>query len=359
MRYSFLVALVMMLSFAFAMPGTVCARKKTSETDLVVLASKHKYNPNPVEKQVRSRTRTRVVQLAGDSKSKPENSSEADTLDIRNKLSSKSVYLMDASTGESIYTHSPDEPAQPASTIKVLTGLLAIKYLTGNELVEVSRRASQMPSSKIYLEPGKSYNANDLINAVLLSSANDASVALAEKIAGSEKSFAKLMNHKAQILGATNTVCKNSTGLTSKGQVSTARDLAQIFAKAMDNKEFAERMAKVKVRTRFGKVLRNHNKALWEVDGAEGGKTGYTKAARQTYVGKFKRGDVELVVAVLGSETMWDDVRTLVEYGFARKGMGLDPSSSVASNDKDSEFDLPAEQQAMLVADDQMKISKL
>ena len=69
----------------------------------------------------------------------------------------------------------------------------------------------------------------------------------------------------------------------------------------------------------MGKLLRNHNRALWQINGAEGGKTGYTKAARQTYVGKFKRGEAELTVAVMGSETMWDDIKNLVEYGFARK----------------------------------------
>jgi D-alanyl-D-alanine carboxypeptidase (penicillin-binding protein 5/6) len=159
---------------------------------------------------------------------------------------------------------------------------------------------------------------------VLLSSANDASVAIAEKIAGSERVFAKLMTHKAKAWGAENTVCKTATGLTAKGQKSTVRDLAVLFNRAMDNEEFAARVARRKIKTGYGKVLRNHNRALWQIDGAEGGKTGYTKAARQTYVGKFKRGDDELTVAVLGSTTMWDDVKRLVEYGFARKkSMGI------------------------------------
>ncbi len=186
-------------------------------------------------------------------------------------------------------------------------------------MVKASRRAAGMPRSKVYLKPGKSYKADDLINAVLLASANDASVALAEKVAGSEKSFAKLMTHKARSLGAKNTVCKTASGLTAKGQKSTARDLATVFDRAMTNKEFARRIGKSKVRTSYGKLLRNHNKALWRVKGALGGKTGYTRAARQTYVGKFARGNVELVVAIMGSETMWDDISRLVEYGFDKK----------------------------------------
>jgi len=87
----------------------------------------------------------------------------------------------------------------------------------------------------------------------------------------------------------------------------------------MENKEFANRIAKTKIRTSYGKTLRNHNKALWRIKGAVGGKTGYTRAARQTYVGKFSRENEELVVAIMGSETMWDDISRLVEYGFAKQ----------------------------------------
>jgi D-alanyl-D-alanine carboxypeptidase len=237
--------------------------------------------------------------------------------ELRRRISSRSVILMDGLTGQVIYEQAPDQPAQPASTIKVLTGLIAIQSLQDRDLVPVSKRAADMPRSKVYLERSKSYHADDLINAVLVSSANDASVALAEKIAGSEKVFSKLMTHKARAWGATNTVCMTASGLTARGQQSTARDLAVIFSRAMENEEFATRVGRSKVKTGFGKVLRNHNKALWEIDGTEGGKTGYTSAARQTYVGKFKRGDDEMLLALLGSETMWDDIKNLVSYGFA------------------------------------------
>ena len=226
---------------------------------------------------------------------------------------------MDAKSGQILYAHDPDRSGQPASTVKVLTGLLSIKALNNNERVSASKRAARMPRSKIYLKTGKTYKANDLINAVLLASANDASVALAEKVAGSEKSFAQLMTTKARQLGAESTVCKTATGLTARGQQSTVRDLAVIFNKAMENKEFARRIAKTKIRTSYGKTLRNHNKALWRIKGAVGGKTGYTRAARQTYVGKFSRENDELVVAIMGSETMWDDISRLVEYGFAKQ----------------------------------------
>jgi D-alanyl-D-alanine carboxypeptidase (penicillin-binding protein 5/6) len=243
----------------------------------------------------------------------------ASSTELRKKLSSKSAIVMDARTGQILYAHEPDRPGQPASTIKIITGLIAIHSLRDTDMVKPSSRAASMPRSKIYISPKKSYAADDLINAVLLASANDASVALAERVAGSEPSFAKLMTSKARSLGATNTLCKTATGLTAPGQQSTVRDLATVFDKAMQDREFAERIGRTKVGTRYGQVLHSHNKALWRVDGAVGGKTGYTLAARQTYVGKFSRDNTELIVALMGSETMWTDVSRLVEYGFKRE----------------------------------------
>lgn len=238
--------------------------------------------------------------------------------DVSRKISSKSVTIIDAETGEELYTKAPDSPRQPASTIKVLTGMIAIKSLDEKDMVGVSRKASGMPRSKVYLDPKKSYRANDLINAVLLASANDASVALAEKIAGSEQSFAEMMTLRARLWGAKNTICRTATGLTAEGQQSTARDLATIFRHAMQDDNFADRMGKVKVQTAYGSVLRSHNKALWRVNGAEGGKTGYTVAARQTYVGQFSHASGTIIVALMGSETMWADVKNLVDYGFKK-----------------------------------------
>jgi len=235
---------------------------------------------------------------------------------IDRAISAKSAIIMDSYSGDVLYAKAPGVPRQPASTIKILTGLIAIDSLNSNEKVTVSRRAARMPRSKIYLDPAKWYRANDLINAVLLASANDASVALGEKICGNEKSFARSMTEKAKELGASDTLCKSASGLTRRGQHSTARDLAVMFNEAMKNKEFARRIGRSRVKTSYGKLLYNHNKALWQINGALGGKTGYTSAARQTYVGKFKRRGREIVVAIMGSESMWDDINRLVRHGF-------------------------------------------
>jgi D-alanyl-D-alanine carboxypeptidase (penicillin-binding protein 5/6) len=238
---------------------------------------------------------------------------------LNRKISSRCAIIIDAVSGKTLYSRNPDTQRQPASTIKVITGMIALKSLANTDKVPISRKAARQPRSKVYLDQKKQYKANDLINAVLLASANDASVAIAEKIAGSEKKFAQMMTLRASLWGAKNTVCKTATGLTAKGQKSTARDLATIFRYAMKDPDFSRRMKRVKIRTTEGKLLRNHNKALWQVDGTLGGKTGYTNAARQTYVGKFKRGRDEIIVAIMGSETMWSDIKRLVEYGFKKK----------------------------------------
>lgn len=251
-------------------------------------------------------------------KAVPYHMSRADAR-LRRRLSARSAFVLDPASGRVLYAYNADSPRQPASTIKVLTALIAIERLNDQDRVIPSRKAARMPRSKVYLKPGRTYRANDLINAVLLSSANDASVALAEKIDGKESSFARLMTHVARRFGARNTVCKTASGLTKAGQHTTARDLALIFNRAMQNQEFADRMKHTKVRTSFGKTLWNHNKALWRIAGAEGGKTGYTLAARQTYVGKFEKNGNQLIVAIMGSETMWDDITRLVRHGFAEE----------------------------------------
>jgi len=326
---SFVLALVLLTGALIVSD----VQAKNSRKQITNIVSIHKFKPGATDtKSSASNYISPVVDLfpGQQSKRRPDNTHSylATEGQLRERLTSKSAIVMDADSGKVIYAHLPDKPAQPASTIKIITGLIAIQSLENEDWVSPSRRAVNMPRSKIYLDRKKSYRANDMINAVLLSSANDASVALAEKIAGSERVFAKLMTHKAKAWGADNTVCKTSTGLTAKGQKSTVRDLAVLFNRAMDNEEFAARIAKTKIRTGYGKMLKNHNRALWQIDGAEGGKTGYTRAARQTYVGKFKRGADELTVAVMGSETMWDDIKQLVEYGFAKKkSMGISTAS--------------------------------
>ena len=322
--------LILFFTLALVFPFTVqSVNNSAADSGSTILTTEHKFTPaksslSIVRQQIISSYKPVVntpviLNRSTKTKRRPVFVAKFSDNSFRKKLSARSAIIIDARTGKEIYSHNPDVPRQPASTIKVLTGLIAIDYLKNNSLIPVSSWAASMPRSKIYLKKGKSYYANDLINAVLLSSANDASVALAENIASSESGFAKMMTRKANELGASKTICKTASGLTAKGQQTTARDLATIFRKAMQHKEFAARIKLLKTKTSYGKTLRSHNKAMWQISGSMGGKTGYTWAAKQTYVGKFSRNGEEILVAILGSRNMWNDIARLVDYGFSKK----------------------------------------
>ena len=359
--YFIMKAIIIVLVLLFPFHGFAAGSK--------VLSTQHKISPQntslaAVKSQIYSsykpatEIQPALLNRAKDTKRRPVRQAFISNSSFRRKLSARSAIVIDAGTGKAIYSHAPDRPGQPASTVKVLTSLLAMDYLKNNALVPVSSRAASMPRSKIYIRKGKSYYANDLINAVLMASANDASVALAEMVAGSETSFAKLMTKKAKQLGATRTICKTASGLTAKGQQTTARDLAVIFNQAMKHKEFATRIKRTKVNTSYGKTLRSHNKALWQISGAEGGKTGYTWAARQTYVGSFKRDNRQIVVALLGSRNMWKDIKLLAEYGFDSDPSLQTASRQPVSSDKHSKSSATYKE-ALTVLSDNKKVAKL
>ena len=323
--------LILFFSLALVFPFTALSvNNGPADSGSTILTTDHKFTPaksslSTVRQQIISSYKPTadntpvLLNKSAKTKRRPAYVARFSDKSFRKKLSARSAIIIDAKTGKEIYSHNPDVPRQPASTIKVLTGLIAMDYLKNNSLIPVSSWAASMPRSKIYLNKNKSYYANDLINAVLLASANDASVALAEKIAGSESGFAKMMTRKANELGASKTICKTASGLTAKGQQTTARDLATIFRKAMQNQEFNDRIKRIKTKTSYGKTLRSHNKAMWQISGSMGGKTGYTWAAKQTYVGKFSRDGEEILVAILSSRNMWKDIARLVDYGFSKK----------------------------------------
>ncbi|MBW2502883.1 MAG: D-alanyl-D-alanine carboxypeptidase [Deltaproteobacteria bacterium] len=188
---TFIVALALL----FPVVGQSADRSVTSRGP-VLLASTHKFAPEKnrleeVRQEIIASSRPTPVESpvllnrVADTKKKPARFVEISDSLFRKKLSARSAIILDAATGKEIYAHNPDRPGQPASTIKVLTSLIAIDYLKNSTLVPVSDRAAGMPRSKIYIRKGRSYYAEDLINAVMLASANDASVALAEKIGGS------------------------------------------------------------------------------------------------------------------------------------------------------------------------------
>jgi D-alanyl-D-alanine carboxypeptidase (penicillin-binding protein 5/6) len=239
-------------------------------------------------------------------------------------VTAKSALVMDAETGRTLYAKAPDRLHPPASTVKVMTGLLALEKVSPRKEVSVSAAASREPASRLGLHLGDRIAVQDLLYGLLLKSANDASVALAETAAGDVDRFVKLMNEKARALGARKTVFKNPSGLPARGQVTTASDLARIFRAALRNEAFVK-IAETKHRLvtavsedseRRRIMVRNHNRLLWEYEGAGPGKTGYTVASRHTYVGEVEENGRKVIVVVLGSRRPWQDVRTLVDYGF-------------------------------------------
>lgn len=241
-------------------------------------------------------------------------------------LTARAAFLMDAATGQVLYQREPDLPLPPASTTKIATAIVALESeRLHQDLLPVTKTSTHVPSSKLYLRPGQTMSIRDLLYSVLLSSANDASLVLAEGIAGSVGRFAELMTLKANALGAINSRFTNPHGLTAQGHYSTARDLALIFNYAMKNPNFRE-IVQTKTSTvssifagktkRVRRIpIRNHNRLLWSFDGAIGGKTGYTYAAQKCFVGGVSRNGITLIVSILGSRDLWGDTRRLLEYG--------------------------------------------
>jgi serine-type D-Ala-D-Ala carboxypeptidase (penicillin-binding protein 5/6) len=243
-------------------------------------------------------------------------------------LTARAAILIDSSTGKILYQKEPDLRLPPASTTKIVTAILTLESGRNlRDLLTVSKAATRVPASKLYLRPGQTLTIEDLLYGLLLSSANDASVVLAEGIGGSVDHFAEMMTKKANEIGATNSHFTNPHGLTAPDHYSTARDLALLFRYAMKNATFREvvqtKISSVSSNTLVRKrtiarriSVRNHNRLLWSFDGALGGKTGYTLAAQKCFVGAVQRDGVTLIVSILGSRDQWGDTRKLLEYGF-------------------------------------------
>jgi len=257
-------------------------------------------------------------------------------------LTATAAVVMDADTGELLFARKPQWRGQPASTIKVLAAMVALEEVTGDEFLRVSRNAASRPRSKIYLRPGKKYRAWDLLNATLLHSANDAAVALAEGVAGTEGAFARRMTELARRLGACDTFCRNATGLTAKGQYTTPYDLAIILRAAMEDPRLSS-ILQCRRTMACHTTVRNHNKALWQIPGARGGKTGYTSAARRTYVGCFERDGKRVIIAFLGSEDLWSDLRLLASRAFPSGGKGKVLAGRAAGHQQGTGKGLPAD----------------
>jgi D-alanyl-D-alanine carboxypeptidase (penicillin-binding protein 5/6) len=236
-------------------------------------------------------------------------------------LQARAAILMDAETGQVLYAKSAHQKLPPASLTKVMTAIVVLERCSLEDTVKASQRAVNTKPSSVNLRVGEEMKVRDLLYALMLRSANDAAVALAEYTAGSVEAFAKLMNAKAQELGAKNTHFVNPHGLHHPKHLSTAYDLALITRYAMGNETFREI-----VKTPYYIVERSVNQEdLWMVNKAkfleqypyaEGVKTGYTNPAGFCFAGSAFRDGRRLITVVLNSPQREADTIALMEHGF-------------------------------------------
>ncbi len=237
------------------------------------------------------------------------------------RITAKSAIIVDAHNGSVLWSQDPDEQLPPASTTKVMTAILALESGHLHDAVEASPEACMVAPSKVNLRPGQRLLLEDLVYAILLNSANDASIAIAEHLAPSIAAFGERMTARAHLLGATRTHFVNPHGLTQDGHYSTVRDLSTIFRYALAVPKFREilgtKSVVVGVENSTRRIaLHSHNRLLENYRIPVIGKTGYTVAAKKCFVGAGSYGGREIIVALMGSRDLWGDARRLLEFGF-------------------------------------------
>lgn len=240
-------------------------------------------------------------------------------------IKAKSAVLMEASTGKILYESNPHEKLPPASITKIMTELLVLEAiekgdLSFDEKITCSKHASSMGGSDIWLAPGETMTVRDLFKAMAISSANDAAVALAEQVAGTEPAFVNLMNERAAQLGMKDTHFVNCTGLDASGHVTSAYDIALMSRELMKHQQIFSYCTVWMDSLRGGKTqLTNTNKLIRFYQGANGLKTGSTGKAGYCVSGAAKRGNTQLIAVIMGADNSADrfsSAEHLLDYGF-------------------------------------------
>ena len=232
-------------------------------------------------------------------------------------LSAEHAIVLDAATGRVLYEKAADERSLIASTTKIMTALVVCEHCNVLDRMRIPKEAVGIEGSSMYLREGEILTIQELLYGLMLQSGNDAAVALAIYCGGTVEGFVGMMNDKAHRLGLENTHFENPNGLDSPGHYSTARDLAVLTAYAMENPIFAKTVSTKSVRI-GQRYLTNHNKLLWQVDGADGVKTGFTKAAGRSLVSSALRDGRRLICVTINAPDDWRDHKRLLEDGFSR-----------------------------------------
>ena len=249
---------------------------------------------------------------------------QAQTLPQAPTIAAKSWLLLDYSTGQALASYNPDDRVEPASLTKLMTayvvlGALKEGKLTPTQAVPVSERAWKTPGSRMFIEPKKPVTVDELLRGMIVQSGNDACIALAEAVAGSEEAFAQMMNREAQRLGLKATRFANATGLSAPQHYSTARDLGALAAALI--RDFPEHYPLYALREyTYNRITQaNRNRLLWLDPAVDGVKTGHTENAGYCLVASAKRGPRRLLSVVMGAAS--DGMRTqesqkLLNFGF-------------------------------------------
>ena len=231
-------------------------------------------------------------------------------------LSAQKAIVLDAQTGRVLFSQGADDRALIASTTKIMTALVICEQCNVLDRMKIPKEAVGIEGSSMYLKEGEVLTLQELLYGLMLRSGNDAAVALAIYCGGTVEGFAGLMNDKAHQLGMENTHFVNPNGLDAPGHYSTARDMAILAAYAMENPIFRQTVSTKSV-TVGTRVLQNHNKLLWRVDGADGVKTGYTKAAGRILVSSTTRQGRRIIVVTMDAPNDWADHEKLIEEAFS------------------------------------------
>lgn len=236
-------------------------------------------------------------------------------------VSAQSAIVMDASTGKVLWSKDAETQRYPASTTKIMTGLLLLEHCPLTEIITAPADVEKVKESSMHLKPYEKVSVLDMLYAVMLRSANDGCYAVACHIAGSVPKFAQMMNDRAKQLGCTNTHFDNPNGLNDPEHKTTAHDLALIAREAMKNPVFRD-----VVRTYRHEITRsidqkdrmmvNHNKWLAKDETADGIKTGYTVPAGHCYVGSVTRNGYRIITVVMKSQHWQDDHKTLLHWAY-------------------------------------------
>jgi D-alanyl-D-alanine carboxypeptidase (penicillin-binding protein 5/6) len=232
--------------------------------------------------------------------------------------------LIDMDSDAVLAAKDPGQQLEPASLTKIMTAYVVFNELRGGSIspsdqVLVSEKAWKTPGSRMFIEVNKRVSVEDLLKGMIIQSGNDASVALAEHVAGSEEAFANLMNDHARRLGMNDTHFVNATGLPDPTHVTTPRDIVKVTEAMI--REFPEMYRLYSVREFTYNDIRQHNRnrLLWRDDTVDGVKTGHTEAAGYCLVASARRGGMRLISVVMGTdseEARIDESRALLDYGF-------------------------------------------